>query len=147
MAYNVKDTTKPESVWSNACRLAKDVKVISRVKELEAERARVLTISQEDMVSRNVKRINADPLNFLKKDDKSGEWRQRKLYEMPKELRLLLVPRVLANGKIVWVLDKQSAEDAIIKILGFAAAKDINLKTNQFGELMFGFDDDDMVEQ
>jgi hypothetical protein len=41
------------------------------------------------------------------------------------------------------VLDKEAAEKAIIELLGFASAKDINIKTNSFGELMFGFDDEE----
>ena len=34
--YNVRATTKPESVWQSACRLLADVKVASRVAQLQA---------------------------------------------------------------------------------------------------------------
>ena len=34
--YNVRETTKPESVWQSACRLLADVKVASRVAQLQA---------------------------------------------------------------------------------------------------------------
>jgi hypothetical protein len=142
MAYNCKSDAQAETHWKNAHELMKNPNVIRRVKQLREEQARLVTISKEEMIAKNVRRSQVDPMDFFIEDEETHRLRMRKMSEMPKGLRDLLVMRI-SNGKIIWVLDKEAAEKAIIELLGFASAKDINIKTNSFGELMFGFDDEE----
>jgi hypothetical protein len=141
-AYNCKSDAKVGTHYTSASLLMNNPKITQRVEELRAEQARLLTISKEEMIAKNVRRSQVDPMDFFIEDEETHRLRMRKMSEIPKRLRDLLVMRI-SNGKIIWVLDKEAAEKAIIELLGFASAKDINIKTNSFGELMFGFDDEE----
>lgn len=141
MAYNCK-SERAATHWNNAYELMKNPYVAARIAKLKEEQARLVTISKEEMIAKNVRRSQVDPMDFFIEDEETHRLRMRKMSEIPKRLRDLLVMRI-SNGKIIWVLDKEAAEKAIIELLGFASAKDINIKTNSFGELMFGFDDEE----
>ena len=142
-AYNCKSDAKADWHYVRACELAKKGNIAVRIDELREERARLATISRERIISDDVKILELDPLDLWIFDEKKGVWRMRYLHEIPKEIRKLL--KFTRNGKnIIPDVDKDAAKKRLIDVLGYASAKDLNIKTNNvMGELRIGFDDED----
>lgn len=142
-AYNCKSDAKADWHYSRASELAKNGKIAVRIEELREERARLATISRDRIISDDVKILELDPLDLWIFDEKKGVWRMRYLHEIPKEIRKLL--KFTRNGKnIIPDVDKDAAKKRLIDVLGYASAKDLNIKTNNvMGELRIGFDDED----
>lgn len=143
-AYNCKSDAKVETHWSSASRLMSDPKVTARIEQLRQEQSRLATISRERIISDDVSIIDLDPLDLWTIDEKTGRWRMRFINEIPKKTRKLL--KFVRVGKnLVPEVDKDAAKKRLIEVLGFAAAKDVNLNAmnSMIGELRIGFDDDD----
>lgn len=144
-AYNCKSDAKTETHYSHASVLANKDKIRARIEELKRQQAERKTIEREDVVTRNVKILDLDPLEeFFKIDEITGKAVPRKLHEIRKEVRKLLNPVVVRGGTLVWLPDKKDAQDKLIGMLGFEKAKDINVAAKiSKGELCIGFDDDE----
>ena len=142
-AYNCKSDVKADWHYARASELAKNSKIAVRIEQLKEERARLATISRDRIISDDVKILELDPLDLWIFDEKKGVWRMRYLHEIPKEIRKLL--KFTRNGKnIIPDVDKDAAKKRLIDVLGYASAKDLNIKTNNvMGELRIGFDDED----
>ncbi len=143
-AYNCKNDAQANTHYANASRLMANSKIRARVEQLREEQARLASISRERIISDDVSILDLDPLDLWTIDSKTGRWRMRYLHEIPKKTRKLL--KFVRVGKnIVPEVDKDAAKKRLIDVLGFAAAKDINVtsQSNVAGELRIGFDEDD----
>lgn len=143
-AYNCKATAKDDTHYSNASRLMNDSKIVARIEQLEEEQRRLCAISKEELISRNAKILRTDPLKLMKLDPTTGNYIAKRLNEIPVNIRMLVTPQVV-HGRMVYVLDKKTAQQVLIDLCGYDAPKDINVKNtgNVNGELRIGFDDDD----
>ena len=143
-AYNCKNDARANSHYECASRLFDNVKIKSRIEQLQEEQQRLATINRERIISDDVRILDLDPLDLWIEDTKTGKWRMRFLHEIPKQTRKLL-KFVTRGNKIVPDVDKDAARKRLIEVLGFSAAKDINLNSNNsmIGELRIGFDDED----
>lgn len=143
-AYNCKSTSKEGTHYTSASLLMKDPKIAQRIEQLEAEQRRIANISKEQLIDRNVKILTTDPLRLMKLDPTTGNYIARRLNEIPRNLRMLVTPTVI-KGRMVYMLDKKTAEQRVIDLCGYDAPKDINVKNsgNMLGELRIGFDDDE----
>lgn len=141
-AYNCKSEEKKGWHYSRASELMNDGKIQGRIEELREEQSRLASITRDQLVSDDVDIINLDPLDLWTIDGKTGRWRMRTLHEIPKKTRKLL--KFVRVGKnIVPEVDKDAAKKRLIDVLGFAAAKDVNLTQHGDlgGEIRIGFDD------
>jgi hypothetical protein len=143
-AYNCKSDSQAQTHYSNASRLMNDSKIQARIEELEEEQRRIANISKEQLIDRNVKILTTDPLRLMKLDPTTGNYIARRLNEIPRNLRMLVTPTVI-KGRMVYMLDKKTAEQRVIDLCGYDAPKDINVKNtgNMLGELRIGFGDED----
>lgn len=141
-AYNCRSDSLPSTHWSNASRLMANSKVKARVEELEEERARMISISREKLISDDVRRIELDPLELWIFDEEKKVWRMRYIHEIPRHTRKLL--KFVRSGKrLIPDVDKDAAIKRLIDVLGYASAKDLNITSNNVrGELRIGFDDE-----
>lgn len=103
--------------YDKASEWAKKPEIRGRCEEIEHEREALLTISPEKMISRNVKILEGDPLNLMKEDSETGTYIFRRLNEIPRNYRKLVTP-TLVRGRMVYILDKKTAERNLIDILG-----------------------------
>ncbi len=103
--------------YDQASEWAKKPEIKGRCEEIEHEREKLLTISPEEMISRNVKILEGDPLNLMKEDSETGTYIFRRLNEIPRNYRKLVTP-TLVRGRMVYILDKKTAERNLIDILG-----------------------------
>lgn len=143
-AYNCKNDAKASTHYSSASKLMNDPKITQRLEQLRQQRANLLTISRERIISDDVKILDLDPLALWIEDEQTHQWRMRYLHEIPKEIRRLL--KFTRNGKkLVPDVDKDAAKKRLIDVLGYSSAKDLNITTNNTvsGELRIGFDDND----
>lgn len=143
-AYNCKSTAKEGTHYTSASLLMKDPKIVQRIEQLEEEQRRLATISKEELISRNTKILTTDPLKLMKLDPATGNYIAKRLNEIPVNIRMLVTPQVV-HGRMMYVLDKKTAQQVLIDLCGYDAPKDINVKNtcNVNGELRIGFDDDD----
>lgn len=143
-AYNCKSDTRANTHYEKASRLYSEVKIRARIEQLREEQAQLASISRERIIADDVNIVELDMLDLWKYDEETGSWRMRSLNEIPKRIRKLL--KVVRTGKkIMFEVDKDAAKKRLIDVLGFAAAKDINVTSQNSvaGELRIGFDDDD----
>lgn len=142
-AYNCKSDKLSGTHYVDASRLMDNPKITLRIEQLREERDKVNSYTKERMMTRLANILDADPLRLLKQDETTDQYVFKRLNEIPLNLRKLVTPTVI-KGRMVYILDKKSAEQHIVKLLGYESAKDINLNTNSWvGELSIGFDDED----
>lgn len=125
------------SIWM------KNSEIKGRCEEIERELDAEKTIARERLITRNVNILEGDPIITMKEDPETGQYVWRRLNEIPRHWRKLVTPMVL-RGRVVYILDKKHAEQRIIDLCGYEAAKDVNVhSTNSTsGELRIGFDDE-----
>lgn len=142
-AYNCKSDAKANTHYTSASLLMSNPKIAQRVEELREEQARLATISREKLISDDVRILELDPLDLWIFDEKKKVWRMRYLHEIPKSIRKLL--KFTRGGKgVIPDVDKDAAKKRLIDVLGYASAKDFNIKTNNvMGEIRIGFDDEE----
>lgn len=142
-AYNCKSTAKEGTHYSSASLLMKDPKITQRIEQLEEEQRQLVTVTKEELIDRNAKILKTDPLRLMKLDPATGNYIAKRLNEIPVNIRMLVTPQVI-HGRMVYVLDKKTAQQVLIDLCGYDAAKDININSvgNINGELRIGFDDD-----
>ncbi|MCM1139729.1 MAG: hypothetical protein NC453_14270 [Muribaculum sp.] len=143
-AYNCKSSAKEDWHYVRASELYNDSKIKVRIEQLEEEQRKLCTVSKEELISRNTKILRTDPLRLMKLDPTTGNYIAKRLNEIPVSIRMLVTPQVV-HGRMVYVLDKKTAQQVLIDLCGYDAPKDINVKNtgNVNGELKIGFDDDD----
>ncbi len=143
-AYNCKSDAQASTHYTKASVLMKEEKIRKRIEQLEEERRKLCSISKEELISRNAKILTTDPLRLMKLDPTTGNYIARRLNEMPVNIRMLVTPQVV-HGRMMYVLDKRTAQQVLIDLCGYDAPKDINVKNtgNMNGELRIGFDDDE----
>ncbi len=143
-AYNCKNEAQAATHYVKASLLFKEDKIRIRIEQLQEQQQQLATINRERIISDDVRILDLDPLDLWIEDAKTGKWRMRYLHEIPKSTRKLL-KFVTRGNKIVPDVDKDAARKRLIEVLGFNAAKDINLSTtnSMIGELRIGFDDED----
>ena len=150
-AYNCKSENGKarKSQYENASRLASNSKIKARIEMLKKEREELLTISHSEFVSRDVWLNDLDILELFKFDEKTGGWRLRRIYEMPKDIRKNVPFKLDAKGRMIPDLDKDKVRERLMKALGFGTErKDVNINGLFGGENVFeiGFDYDDEDE-
>ena len=143
-AYNCKSDALASSHYTKASLLMKEVKIRQRIEQLEEEQRKLCMVSKEELISRNTKILRTDPLRLMKLDPATGNYIAKRLNEIPVSIRMLVTPQVV-HGRMVYVLDKKTAQQVLIDLCGYDAPKDINVKNtgNVNGELRIGFDDDE----
>lgn len=143
-AYNCKSDAQAATHYNKAYQLFQKGEIRARIEQLEEEQRRIANISKEQLIDRNVKILTTDPLRLMKLDPTTGNYIARRLNEIPRNLRMLVTPTVI-KGRMVYMLDKKTAEQRVIDLCGYDAPKDINVKNtgNMLGELRIGFGDED----
>ena len=146
-AYNCKsEGEKPtKTQYENASRLWNDSKIRARIKEIEEEHRKALTLSHAEFVSNDIWLNDLDVLDLMKYDESIGAWRMRRVYEMPKEIRKRVPFKIDNKGRMIPDLDKEAIRDRLVKVLGFADEKsDVNVNIQNGRKIITfgGFDDD-----
>ena len=122
-----------KSVWERASSLLADVKVTSRVKQLQAQLAEKELITKEELIRLNVSIINADVLDFVDADmvDMQTEYGVRQVASIsfqdlkslpPEKRRLIQSIKIDRSGSpVVELMDKSKAIETINRMLGYNA--------------------------
>lgn len=142
-AYNCKSDAQAATHYNKAYQLYQRGEIRARIEQIEEEQRRPCTVSKDEMISRNAKILTTDPLRLMKLDPTTGNYIAKRLNEIPVNIRMLVTPQVV-HGRMMYVLDKKTAQQVLIDLCGYDAPKDINVKNtgNVNGELRIGFDDD-----
>ena len=132
-----------KSVWERASSLLADVKVASRVKQLQTQLAEKELITKEELIRLNVSIINADVLDFVNADmvDTQTEYGVRQvpsisfqdLKSLPSDKRRLIQSIKIdrSGSPVVELMDKSKAIETINRMLGYnAPEKTANTDTN-----------------
>lgn len=143
MAYNCKNDAKANTHYCSASLLMKNPKITQRIEQLQEEARALKSISREQLISEDVDILNIDPLDLWIYDTKTNNYRLRFINEIPKRIRKL-IKFARVGKRLIPDVDKDAAKKRLIDVLGYASAKDLNIKTNSvMGELRIGFDDDE----
>lgn len=132
--------------YSKASDWMKNPDIRGRCEEIEREREKLLTISPEKLVSRNVKIIEGDPLNLMKEDEETGAYVFRRLNEIPRNYRKLVTPTVV-RGRVVYILDKKTAERNLIDILGLKKETLTHNVNRDLTDIALDLGDFDMLDE
>lgn len=133
MAYNCSPTAKDETHKRKAKDLLKKAHIEARVKEIRKALGEYVDISCAEMVSKNVKALNLDPLELTIFDEKRQRYRLRYMHEIRKDIRDVIPYRITSNGLILPDVDRNKIMDRLIKILGFESAKEVNVNASIVG--------------
>lgn len=145
MAYDCRNM-QPETIWSNASRLANSSKVVTRIKEIMGERAEKSKVKRETVEKVLMDIITVDPSDIFLIDDKTGKVRVKNAKQLPANIRNSI--KKISNNKGVVTYEFNGKTEAA-RLLGawngWNAPKEVNVKSdnNVVGELRIGFDDDD----
>lgn len=144
-AFNCHSDSKEKTHKDNARRLLGNSAIIARIEELRRELSVSAGIECAEIVSNNVKALRVDPLCLTIYDRKINRWRLRYMHEIPKNIRDVIPYKINSRGIVVPDVDRNVIQDRLIRMLGYDAPKEVNVKNsgNMFGELRIGFDDDD----
>lgn len=132
--------------YSKASDWMKNPDIRGRCEEIEREREKLLTISAEKLVSRNVKIIEGDPLNLMREDEETGTYVFRRLNEIPRNYRKLVTPTVV-RGRVVYILDKKTAERNLIDILGLKKETLTHNVNRDLTDIALDLGDFDMLDE
>lgn len=126
--------------YKRASEWMKKQEIIGRCQEIERELNREKSMSRERVITRNVNILEGDPLITMKEDPETGQYVWRRLNEIPKFWRKYVTPVVL-RGRMVYILDKKTAEQRIIDLCGYDSPKEYNVHNTgtTMGELRIGF--------
>lgn len=132
-AYNCQSTAKEKSHREAVSRLMNNIKITSRISELRKGLCEHVGIECADIVSRNVKALNVDPLMLTIFDKNINRWRLRFMHEIPKNIRNVIPYKINNKGIVVPDIDRNKIMDRLIDVLGFKSANEI--KVNMAGNL------------
>lgn len=140
-AYNCRSEVRENTHYEKASKLNNEVKIRSRIEQLQQQREQEASITRERIVSDDVKILDIDPLDLWIEDPKLQCWRLRYINEIPKHIRKL-IKFVRVGKRLIPDVDKDAARKRLIDVLGFASAKDINVNTGFTlgNEIRIGFD-------
>lgn len=144
MSYNASNM-KPETVWSNACRLLKDSKVKARIEEIKERRRKESEVKRETVENILMDIITADPKDMYIEDAESGRIRIKSPSQMPKRLRNSLKKIQNKRGEITYEFTgKTEAARLLGSWNGWDAPKQVDITSNDrnIGELRIGFDEE-----
>lgn len=122
-----------KSIWERASSLLADVKVASRVKQLQAQLAEKEFITKEEIIRLNVSIINADVLEFIDADmvEINTEYGVKQVPSVsfqdlkslpPEKRRLIQSIKIDRSGSpVVELMDKSKAIETINRMLGYNA--------------------------
>lgn len=144
MAYNAQ-SMKPETVWSNACRLKADSKVSARIQEIIDERAKasVMTRAKVEKVLFDI--VTADPMELYIVDEKTGKVKLKSPHQLSKRVRNALKKMQNKRGEVTYEFNgKTEAARLLGAWNGWEPPKVVDVKTDggKIGELRIGFDED-----
>lgn len=145
MAYDV-SKSQPESIWSMASRMLDNVKVMSRIEELRAERAANSAIERKKVEKVLMDIVTADPNDLYLIDPKTGKIKLKTPSQLPKRIRNALKKIKNDKGVVEYEFSgKVEAARLLGSWNGWDAPKDLNIKStgSMLGELRIGFDDDE----
>ena len=120
-----------KSIWERASSLLADVKVASRVKQLQAKLAEKEFITKEEIIRLNVSIINADVLEFIDADmvEINTEYGVKQVPSVsfqdlkslpPEKRRLIQSIKIDRSGSpVVELMDKSKAIETINRMLGY----------------------------
>ena len=97
-------------------------------------------------MSRNVKIIEGDPLNLMREDEETGTYVFRRLNEIPRNYRKLVTPTVV-RGRVVYILDKKTAERNLIDILGLKKETLTHNVNRDLTDIALDLGDFDMLDE
>ena len=132
--------------YNKASDWMKNPDIRGRCEEIERDREKLLTISAEKLVSRNVKIIEGDPLNLMREDEETGTYVFRRLNEIPRNYRKLVTPTVV-RGRVVYILDKKTAERNLIDILGLKKETLTHNVNRDLTDIALDLGDFDMLDE
>lgn len=132
--------------YNKASDWMKNPDIRGRCEEIERDREKLLTISPEKLVSRNVKIIEGDPLNLMREDEETGTYVFRRLNEIPRNYRKLVTPTVV-RGRVVYILDKKTAERNLIDILGLKKETLTHNVNRDLTDIALDLGDFDMLDE
>lgn len=146
MAYNCKSDAKAETHYNNAHKIFKRGEIRARIEQLQEEVEKERTITRERMITRNVEILEGDPLISQKEDIETGQYVWKRLNEIPLKWRKLVTPMIY-RGRMIYVLDKKTAEQNIMKMCGFdkSNSTNVNVFSNLGNELTL-LDEHDIFE-
>ena len=132
--------------YNKASDWMKNPDIRGRCEEIERDREKLLTISPEKLVSRNVKIIEGDPLNLMREDEETGTYVFRRLNEIPRNYRKLVTPTVV-RGRVIYILDKKTAERNLIDILGLKKETLTHNVNRDLTDIALDLGDFDMLDE
>lgn len=144
MSYNASNM-QPETIWSNASRLANSDKVRARINEIREERAKESAVERESVEKVLMDIILADPKDLYIVDEITGKIKIKTPSQLPKKVRNAL--KKIQNNKGVVTYEFNGKTEAA-RLLGawngWDAPKkiDFNSSDHKSGEIRIGFDDD-----
>lgn len=146
MAYDC-SKMKPQTVWSNACRLLADSKVATRIDEIRAERAKRTEDKRAICEKILMDIVQSDPAELYIVDEKTGKIKMKSPSQLPKRLRNAVKEIGNKKGEVKYVFNgKVEAARILGAWNGWEADKNVNLNTGngeKIGELRIGFGDED----
>lgn len=130
--------------YDKASEWMKNSEIRGRCEEIERELNQERTMSRERIITRNINILEGDPLISMKENPETGMYVWKRLNEIPKFWRKLVVPTPV-RGRMVYILDKKAAEQRIIDLCGYDSPKHLNIHSDgsTTGELRIGFSDGD----
>lgn len=144
MAYDTSNM-KPESVWCNASKLLSNAKVVQRVAELRAERAKATEIERGKVEKVLMDIVTADPNDLYIVDAKTGKLKMKSPSQLPKRMRNALKKIKNSRGVVEYEMNgKVEAARLLGSWNGWDAPKEVNVNgnCNLNGEMRIGFGDD-----
>lgn len=144
MAYDATNM-QPETIWSNASRLANSSKVSARINAIMKERAEQSKVKRETVEKVLMDIVTADPADVFLIDEKTGRIRVKNAKQLPRNVRNAL--KTIRNNKGVISYEfngKTEAARLLGSWNGWNAPQEVNLKSDNkvAGELRIGFDDE-----
>lgn len=144
MAYDATNM-QPETIWSNASRLANSSKVSARINAIMKERAEQSKVKRETVEKVLMDIVTADPADVFLIDEKTGRVKVKNAKQLPRNVRNAL--KIIKNNKGVISYEfngKTEAARLLGSWNGWNAPQEVNLKSDNkvAGELRIGFDDE-----
>lgn len=145
MAYEC-SKMKPQTIWSNACRLLSDSKVTARIEEIRAGRARRTEDKRAICEKILMDIVQSDPSELYIVDEKTGKVKMKSPSQLPKRLRNAIKEISNKKGEVKYVFNgKVEAARVLGAWNGWDAPQNIDLTSGgkKIGELRIGYDNEE----
>ena len=146
MAYDASNM-KPESIWTNACKLVKTAKVAQRIDELRDERRKTTEVKRETVEKVLMDIVTADINELYIADARTGKIKLRTPSQLPKRARNAMKKMTNKRGEVTYEFNgKTEAAKLLASMNGWNAPQQVSV-TGKDGvamkELRIGFDDEE----